>query len=238
MTALPAATAFTDSATTEAQFKTAITGLRGFLSGLLGADGVPSTALATLQAIFAAGLLSKTGAYTVAVADKGKIIGCSGTWALSLPAAATAGAGFAIAVKNSGSGVITIDPSGAELVNGAATLALAAGKMAILVCSGSQWWTFGGPLPDAGLSKDMGHDNVGSLCFASSTDSVAPLTVLALPGATVSGSILRAAGFFDFGTGHASHSAALSGTWRCLGYAYNAHSSYTNPVQTLFQRIA
>ena len=93
------------------------------------------------------------------------------------------------------------------------------------------------PVADS-LGKDMGHNNVGSLCFAGSTDSVGPLAVLALPGATVSGSILRAAGFNDSRSDASMYSVALSGTWRCLGYAYNSHSSYTNSVQTLFQRIA
>ena len=48
MTALPAATAFTGSGVTEGAFKTAMTDQRAFLSELLGADGVPSTARAAL----------------------------------------------------------------------------------------------------------------------------------------------------------------------------------------------
>lgn len=48
MTALPAATAYTDSAVTQGQFKTAMTDLRDYLNGLLGSDGLPATARTAL----------------------------------------------------------------------------------------------------------------------------------------------------------------------------------------------
>ena len=86
MTALPASSDFTGSSVTEGQFKTALTGLRDFLSGLLGADGLTATALASLGAM-AAAIVAKTAAYTVVVGDRGKVLDCSGTWTLSLTAA-------------------------------------------------------------------------------------------------------------------------------------------------------
>lgn len=58
MPALPAATDFTGATVTEGQFKTAITSLRDFLSGLLGADGTASTALNTLGAATPAQMLA------------------------------------------------------------------------------------------------------------------------------------------------------------------------------------
>lgn len=48
MTALPLATAATDSAATEGDVKNYLTGLRDFLNGLLGATGVPADARAAL----------------------------------------------------------------------------------------------------------------------------------------------------------------------------------------------
>lgn len=48
MTALPASTDFTASTVTEGQFKTALTNLRDYLSGLFGADGTQATARNTL----------------------------------------------------------------------------------------------------------------------------------------------------------------------------------------------
>lgn len=137
MTSLPASSDFTGGAVTEGQFKTALTGLRDFLSGLLGADGVNATALATLGAL-GAGYAAKTAAYTVVVGDRGKVLNCSGTWTLSLPAAATAGAGFSFAVRVE-SGTITIDPSGAELIDGSTTVAMVSGRAAWLISTGTEW---------------------------------------------------------------------------------------------------
>lgn len=142
MPALPVSSDFTGSGVTEGQFKTAITALRDFLSGLLGADGLSATALATLGA-FGAGYVAKTAAYTVVAGDKGKVIDASGTWTLGLPAAATAGAGFTVVVRNGGAGVITVDPNAAELVNGAATAVLAAGQTILLACTGAAWVSLG-----------------------------------------------------------------------------------------------
>ena len=138
MTSLPEASAFTGGTITEAQFKTAITNQRSYLAGLLGTDGLPATALAALGSL-AGQYVAKTGAYTVTTSDRGKVINCTGTFTLSLPAAATAGPGFSLLVKNAGSGTITLDPSGAELVDGAATLALAAGRGVLLSCTGTAW---------------------------------------------------------------------------------------------------
>lgn len=142
MTALPASSDFTGSTVTEGQFKAALTGLRDFLSGLLGTDGVNATALAALGAL-GSGYAAKTAAYTVVVGDRGKLIAASGTWTLSLPAAATAGSGFSLAIRNTGAGLITIDPNAAELINGVATVVLAPGHAVQLVCTGAGWLTVG-----------------------------------------------------------------------------------------------
>jgi len=61
----------------------------------------------------------------------------SGTFSQTLTAAATLGSGWYCYIYCSGTGVVTLDPNGAELVNGAATLALATGKFAILQCDGT-----------------------------------------------------------------------------------------------------
>lgn len=90
MTTLPAASDFTGSTVTEAQFKTAITNLRSFLSGLLGDAGDAATALDTLGGLGSA-TASKTAAYTVLATDKGVVLLCNGTFAITLTAAATLG---------------------------------------------------------------------------------------------------------------------------------------------------
>ena len=142
MTALPSSISFTDSGVTEAQFKTAITNQREFLAGLLGTSGdVPDalTALGTLGS----STITKSSAYTVVAADRGALIECTGTFTLSLTAAATLAEGFVFAVFNKGTGIITIDPASTEQINGASTLAIAAGSWGIISCTGTAFNSLG-----------------------------------------------------------------------------------------------
>lgn len=81
---------------------------------------------------------SKSGNYTVTVADRGDLIECTATLTLSLPAAATAGKGFDLLVECAG-GVTTIDPSGAETIGGASTLLLYRGDKVRITCTGTAW---------------------------------------------------------------------------------------------------
>lgn len=126
---------------------------------------------------------AKTAAYTVVAADRGAIIDCTtGTFSLTLTAAATLGAGFVFGVYNSGSGVITIDPNAAETVrtpNGAAaTTTLAQGQGMMLMCDGANW--------DAvGMTPPQRLTGSASLDFASiAVNSYADLTIT-VTGATV-----------------------------------------------------
>lgn len=88
-------------------------------------------------------VVAKSGTFTAALSDFKRVFDCTGTWSLNLTAAATLGDGWWIAVKNSGVGVITIDPNAAELVDGAATLAIAAGQSCLVYCSGSAFKMIG-----------------------------------------------------------------------------------------------
>ena len=148
MTALPAASNFTASTVTEGDQKAFIDNLRLFLVGLFGADGTVATALATLGTLGGT-YLARTGAYTVQIADRGRTIDATtGSWTLNLPAVAASGAGFSLMLRNSGAGTITVDPSGAEQVDGATTIAVAPGRAAILTCTGTAWvthWLVGVP---------------------------------------------------------------------------------------------
>lgn len=87
----------------------------------------------------------KTAAYTIVAGDLGKIINCtSGTFTVSLTAAATLGSGFNCWVWNTSStstDVITIDPSGAETIDGISTLLLRMGEGTQIVCDGTNWQT-------------------------------------------------------------------------------------------------
>ena len=60
-------------------------------------------------------VLAKTGNYTLAAGDSGKLITCNGTFTLSAEAAAMLGDGWWVAFKNIGTGTITFNPDGSEV---------------------------------------------------------------------------------------------------------------------------
>lgn len=81
---------------------------------------------------------AKTSAYTVVTTDRGSLIDCtSGTFTLSFQACATLGANWTTYIRNSGTGVVTLDPNGAETIDGVATYLLQAGNIALVQCDGS-----------------------------------------------------------------------------------------------------
>ena len=86
---------------------------------------------------------AKSSAYTVVGTDFGLLLTCSGTWTLSLTAAATLADGFFFEVRNTGSGTITVDPNSTEQIDGATTITLAAGESAKIVCNGSAFFSVG-----------------------------------------------------------------------------------------------
>lgn len=114
----------------------------------------------------------KTGAYTVTTADRNKLIDAtSGTWTLTLPPAATAGAGFAVAVKNSGAGTITIDGNASETIDGATTQSLLRGHSYWLICDGSNWKRVG---HNALTVSDARTNTVDAALVVTSTTSGVP----------------------------------------------------------------
>jgi len=139
---LPPSTDFTNSSVTEGGFKTAMTYMREYLASLLGADGVNATALATLGAVFGS-LSAKNANYTVIASDRGEIIQCTATLELALTAAATLGSSFSFVVNNTGSGTVTINPSGAELIDGQSTKSLSQGQSAVIYCDGTGFYSVG-----------------------------------------------------------------------------------------------
>lgn len=80
---------------------------------------------------------AKTGAYTLAGADKGALIDCSGTWTLGLTAAATLGAGWWCYVRNVGTGTITADPNASETIDGLTSGSILPGMTLLVICDGT-----------------------------------------------------------------------------------------------------
>ncbi len=77
-------------------------------------------------------------------ADKGKTLDLTASFTQTFTAAATLGAGWWVilrAVHNSALPVVTLDPNGAELINGISTLRLCAGATVLVTCDGSAFQT-------------------------------------------------------------------------------------------------
>jgi hypothetical protein len=66
-----------------------------------------------------------------------------GAGTVTLPAAATVGNGWFVNARNGGTGDLTVDPNGSELINDAATLTLQPGDSATIVSDGTGWSTVG-----------------------------------------------------------------------------------------------
>ena len=184
MTALPSIASFTAPTVTEGEFKTALSNLHLFLSGLLGTTGAAADAQAALGALLGAGVVTKTGAYTVATADRGRVIACSGTFTVTLPDAGAVGAGFAVAIGNYGDGTITIDPFGTQTLDGAATRALASNRMMVVCAVNGEWLSVGG----IGAASTT---EAGVVQLSTSTDSTS--TTLAATASAVKAAYDRAA---------------------------------------------
>jgi hypothetical protein len=88
-------------------------------------------------------IINKSSGFTVGVADFMQVYNCTGSFTISLTAAATLGDGFVFQVRNEGSGYITIDPNGSELIDGATTIILGPGGTAVIWCNGSAFKTLG-----------------------------------------------------------------------------------------------
>ena len=178
MTTLPNSSDFT-GVITQGQFKTAIAALRDYSANLMGTDGTTPTALATLGTL-ASSYLTKAAAYTVLLADRGRVIDATtGTWTLGLPNVAAAGVGFALVFRNSGTGIITIDPAASEQIDGSTTLAIPPGRGVILICTGTAWISLmmvGATVTSAaaGLAPASGG---GTLNFLRADGAYAPATV-------------------------------------------------------------
>ena len=86
-------------------------------------------------------VLSKSANYTAVLADKGAFISCTGTFTLSLTAAATLGAGWHCYVRNDGSGFVTLDPNGTETLDGLTTQTLDPRETTMIVCDGTNFKT-------------------------------------------------------------------------------------------------
>lgn len=105
-----------------------------------GGTGAATAADARDNLNVGATVLSKAAAYTALVADRSKLIRSTATMTLSLTAAATLGDGWFINVI-ADTGTLTIDPNGAETVDGSATIDITEGQSSLIYCDGTSFYT-------------------------------------------------------------------------------------------------
>jgi len=116
-----------------------------------------TTSLATASALAGYGLaaigstLNQTtpvtafaSTYTLLASDRASTyVWTGGAGTLSLTSATTLGNNWFVFVRNGGSGTLTVSPSGGNLINGSASLALQPSDSCLIACSGSAFYTIG-----------------------------------------------------------------------------------------------
>lgn len=102
--------------------------------------------------------VARTTNTALAATDKGKLIDItSGTFTQTFAAAATLGDGWWCYLRNSGTGVVTLDPNASETIDGAATKTLDPGQTVIVQCDGSALRT----IPISGVGNHYVSVNTG-----------------------------------------------------------------------------
>ena len=139
----------------------------------LGTDpaGTFSTVKARLDQLVA--YAAKTGAYTATVADHTLNV-TSGTFTLDLPAASTC-TGQSLRVKNSGTGVVTLDGNSSETIEGVATFPLGPRSYVEITSTGSAWILTAG-VPDSGWRRVLLWNASGTVTEGTSPDAGWDLT--------------------------------------------------------------
>lgn len=165
---------------------------------------------------------NKTGAYTVVAGDLGTIINCSGatSFTVSLTAAATLGSGFNCWIWNNtttAAMVVTIDPNGAETIDGAATLILRRGEGTQIVCDGTNF-----QIGDKKAMRAYSENYSATAVIRSAATGNASLAIGANAAASGNGSL--ALGGFSSGP-------SASGIYAiAIGEAVTATSNYSTSI--------
>ena len=194
---------------------------------------------------------TKSANYTALANDNNAILRFSGAYTLSLTAAATLGSRWHIMVVADG-GAVTIDPNGAETINGVATIVIPDGSSTVVWCTGSAFFASKDYLnlqpsvdvasattTDIGAAASQNVRVTGTTTITGLGTAAAGIfrrvrfagiltltqnaTSLILPGAA---SITTAAGDI------AEFISEGSGNWRCVRYQYSAFRGNGGVVET------
>ncbi len=177
-------------------------------------------------------VVSKAAGFTAALADFQRSFICSGTFTISLAAAAALGDGWFCEIKNNGSGIITIDPNASETIDGQLTLALSIGQSCSIYCDGTAIYTIGvlgigQAIADSRYAALLAKANPMTVCFTKTASGA--VSVLAGTSANVAGVKI------SFATQTAVVMPTLTvGTdyaiYICSDGTIRADSNFTNPA--------
>lgn len=88
-------------------------------------------------------VVSRSSNAQLTISDYGKTIVATGTWTQTFASASALGNGWYAAIRNAGAGVITLDPSGSEQIDGLTTITLGAGEACLIYSNGTALHTVG-----------------------------------------------------------------------------------------------
>lgn len=88
-------------------------------------------------------VVSRSSNAQLTTSDYGKTIVATGTWTQTFASASALGDGWYAAIRNAGAGVITLDPSGSEQIDGLTTITLGAGEACLIYSNGTALHTVG-----------------------------------------------------------------------------------------------
>lgn len=138
----PASTAYVQTAILNASLSATLPAQSGNGGKFLKTDG------STSAWAYLSDYEARTSNTILGQSDDSKLIDItSGTFSQTFTAAATLGDGWKVALRNSGTGTITLDPNGAETIDGSTTLKMYPGETYLVFCTGSAFVTYSAGTP-------------------------------------------------------------------------------------------
>ena len=117
------------------------TGTSGADAIALAGAGLQASANQLRQALTVTGV---GGSYTATANDRATVLNYTGgAGTLALTSAATLGSNWFVYVCNQGTGTLTVDPAGAETIDGAATIPILQGESCMIISNGTAFVTVG-----------------------------------------------------------------------------------------------
>jgi hypothetical protein len=167
---------------------------------------------------------NQIAAYTVVSGDLGKIINCtSGTFTVSLTAAASLGSGFTCTIWNTGTGAITIDPNAAETIDGVATLVLQKGEGLAVVCNGTTWET-DNKKPMRGYAENLANTSTRPIASGTNAISISYNSTSSGNGSIALGGYCNASGGSAVAIGNSAVSSNTGSV--SIGYSSTANGQF------------